>query len=125
MFSGQNPIGFAADVFLTTLLIISSPSSSFFLKTEDMDYPSVAYPPKSWINVPTFWGSTGLSLILITSKFICGFHCQDAQQVHFELKIGEHKVEYVKGRFGPFVLPSTSASQFIQLRSDGHLRAYK
>ncbi|XVF57929.1 hypothetical protein PTKIN_Ptkin07bG0021800 [Pterospermum kingtungense] len=238
-----------------------------------MDYPSVAYPPKSWINVPTFWGSTGLSPILITGKFVCGFHCQgsdniclfaisisptnytfygnsistlspkmvwsanrnnpvgyaklqlsedgdlmlqniddgslvwntntagsfvsrlslteegnlilygrnneivwqsfdhptdtlvpgqalvsgqnltasvsasnssaglysfglindsliaffepDAQQVYFELKTGEHKVEYINGRFGPFVFPSTSASQFIQLGSDGHLRAYK
>ncbi|XVF57928.1 hypothetical protein PTKIN_Ptkin07bG0021700 [Pterospermum kingtungense] len=31
----------------------------------------------------------------------------------------------MNGRFGPFVVPSTSASQYIQLESDGHLRAYQ
>ncbi|XVF57962.1 hypothetical protein PTKIN_Ptkin07bG0024300 [Pterospermum kingtungense] len=73
-------------------------------------------------------GFYSLALIngsLIASAYI--FPEADAQQpqVYFELKTGEHKLEYINGRFGPFVLPSTSASQFIQLESDGHLRAYQ
>ncbi|XVF57934.1 hypothetical protein PTKIN_Ptkin07bG0022300 [Pterospermum kingtungense] len=52
----------------------------------------------------------------------------DAPQVYFELKThepGEDKAVYINGSFGPFVLPSTSASQFIQLGNNGHLRAYQ
>ncbi|XVF57965.1 hypothetical protein PTKIN_Ptkin07bG0024600 [Pterospermum kingtungense] len=50
----------------------------------------------------------------------------DAQQVYYKkYEQGEQKLVYINGRFGPFVLPSTSLSQFIQLGSDGHLRAYQ
>ena len=71
--------GFAA-AFLTTLFILSS---SFLVNAEDTDYPSVAYPPNSWINVPVFdlgfWDSAGVRPILITGAFVCGFHCQNLQ----------------------------------------------
>ncbi|XVF57942.1 hypothetical protein PTKIN_Ptkin07bG0023100 [Pterospermum kingtungense] len=263
-------IGCNTAAFLTTLLIISS--SLFLVNAVDIDYPSVAYPPNQWVvpvNGSSFWNSAGVRPILITGKFVCGFHCQDpdpyclfgisivqtnntfdgnstsslspkivwsvnqiylvperdalelseegglmlnnyyygypvcntssagnsvsrvklteegnlvlygrnneivwqsfhhptdtllpgqslvsgrnltssysgaafyslalikgslivflepdTQQVYFELKTG-HRLEYINGRFGPFVLPSTSESQFIQLGSDGQLRVYQ
>ncbi|XVF57949.1 hypothetical protein PTKIN_Ptkin07bG0023400 [Pterospermum kingtungense] len=66
------------------------------------------------------------SLALINGTLIASIKPYGQQpQVYFELKTGEHKIEYINGRFGPFVLPSTSASQFIQLGRDGHLRAYQ
>ncbi|XVE83578.1 hypothetical protein DITRI_Ditri16bG0098300 [Diplodiscus trichospermus] len=65
--------GFAA-AFLATILISSS---SFFVNAKN--YPSAAYPPNSWINEPvfdlSFWDSAGISPILITGTFVCGFHC--------------------------------------------------
>ncbi|XP_022750781.1 G-type lectin S-receptor-like serine/threonine-protein kinase SD2-5 [Durio zibethinus] len=71
--------GFAA-AFLTTLLISAS---SFFVNADRVDYPSAAYPPNSWINVPvfdfSFWDSAGIRPILITGTFVCGFHCSNLQ----------------------------------------------
>ncbi|XWS33031.1 hypothetical protein CRYUN_Cryun22dG0043000 [Craigia yunnanensis] len=71
--------GFAA-AFLTTLFILPS---SFLVNAEDTDYPSVAYPPKSWRNVPVydfgFWDSARVRPILIIGTFVCGFHCQRLQ----------------------------------------------
>ncbi|XVF57964.1 hypothetical protein PTKIN_Ptkin07bG0024500 [Pterospermum kingtungense] len=64
-------------------------------------------------------------LISLINDSLIVFLELDAQQVYVKLKIGENKVVYINGRFGPFVLPSTSASQFIQLGGDGHLRAYQ
>ncbi|XWS44500.1 hypothetical protein CRYUN_Cryun15aG0050900 [Craigia yunnanensis] len=76
MVIGRNT-GFAA-AFLSTLLISSL---SYLVNAEDIDYPSVAYPPNSWINVPVFdfgfWDSANVRPILITGNFVCGFHCQN------------------------------------------------
>lgn len=38
--------------------------------------------------------------------------------------IGQVAAFYTNGRFGEFVLPTTSLAQFIRLSSDGHLRLY-
>ncbi|XVF57963.1 hypothetical protein PTKIN_Ptkin07bG0024400 [Pterospermum kingtungense] len=76
-------------------------------------------------NVSTSNSSAALySLAPLNDSLIASVE-PDAPQVYFELKIEEDKLKYMNGRFGPFVLPSTSASQFIQLGRDGHLRAYQ
>ncbi|XVF57938.1 hypothetical protein PTKIN_Ptkin07bG0022700 [Pterospermum kingtungense] len=72
--------------------------------------------------------ANGYSLALKNGSLIASIkpYGQGQQpQVYFEMKTGEQKIEYMNGRFGPFVLPSTSASQYIQVESDGHLRAYQ
>ncbi|KAK6259315.1 hypothetical protein SCA6_013789 [Theobroma cacao] len=237
----------SATAFLIILLVSSS---SCLINAQDIAYPSVAYLPNSWINVPVFdfgfWDSAGVTPILISGTFVCGFHCEssdgqclfavsifqiytlngdlilqdldgtpvwntntagkfvsglklseegnlvlfdgnnetvwqsfdhptdtlvpgqalvcgqkltanvspsnssaglyslalindsliaflepDAQRVYFgPLRVkhmiqGNNKVQYVNGSFDRFLLPSTSAAQFIQLESDGHLRAYQ
>ncbi|XVE83575.1 hypothetical protein DITRI_Ditri16bG0098000 [Diplodiscus trichospermus] len=205
--------GFAA-AFLATLLISSSSSL-----VNAQNYPSVAYPPNSWINVPefdlSFWDSAGIRPILITGTFVCCFHCHaffrdnclfaisnfpnttfegnsvsspspkivwsanrsNPVKIKAALQLSEngdlmlqdldgtvvwntntagkfvsglnlteegnlvlygrnnekvkiyepeqHKVLYVNGRFGPFVFPHASSSQFIQLGSGGRLSAYQ
>ncbi|XVF80658.1 hypothetical protein PTKIN_Ptkin15bG0091700 [Pterospermum kingtungense] len=72
----------------------------------------------------SYSGAAFYSLALINGSLIA-FLEPDTQQVYFELKTGEHRLEYINGKFGRFVLPSTSESQFIQLGSDGHLRVYQ
>ncbi|KAK6238413.1 hypothetical protein QUC31_003882 [Theobroma cacao] len=237
----------SATAFLIILLVSSS---SCLINAQDIAYPSVAYLPNSWINVPVFdfgfWDSAGVTPILISGTFVCGFHCEssegeclfavsifqiytlngdlilqdldgtpvwntntagkfvsglklseegnlvlfdgnnetvwqsfdhptdtlvpgqalvcgqkltanvspsnssaglyslalindsliaflepNAQRVYFgPLRVkhmiqGNNKVQYVNGSFDRFLLPTTSAAQFIQLESDGHLRAYQ
>ncbi|XVF57937.1 hypothetical protein PTKIN_Ptkin07bG0022600 [Pterospermum kingtungense] len=64
------------------------------------------------------------SLALVNNSLIALLET-DPPSVYFKLKTRKHKLEYINGRFGPFRLPSTSASQYIQLESDGQLRAYQ
>ncbi|XVF57927.1 hypothetical protein PTKIN_Ptkin07bG0021600 [Pterospermum kingtungense] len=81
-------------------------------------------PGQSLVSGQKLMNVNGYLLALINGSLIA-FLETDPPSVYFDLKTGEHRVEYMNGRFGPFVLPSTSASQFIQLGSDGHLRAYQ
>ncbi|OMO60981.1 hypothetical protein COLO4_33643 [Corchorus olitorius] len=75
--------------------------------------------------------SSGLYSLALVNDSLIAFVESDAQQVYFgplRLKAyepGRPKVEYLNGSFDPFVLPSTSAPQFIKLESDGYLMAYQ
>ncbi|OMP05227.1 hypothetical protein CCACVL1_01993 [Corchorus capsularis] len=61
------------EAFLITLLISAS---SLLITAQNITYPSVAYPPNSWSNIPNLSFNSGrVRPILITGIFVCGFHC--------------------------------------------------
>ncbi|XVE83576.1 hypothetical protein DITRI_Ditri16bG0098100 [Diplodiscus trichospermus] len=95
--------GFTAAI-LTALLI----SSSSFL-VNALDYPTVAYPPKSWINVPVFyirfWDSASISPILINGNFVCGFCCQGSVQDSCLFGISIFRTGTFDGNFVPSLSP--------------------
>ncbi|OMO61491.1 hypothetical protein CCACVL1_23481 [Corchorus capsularis] len=76
------------EAFLITLLI-SSPSLSF-ITAQNISYPSVAYPPNSWVNIPNVNIDYGrVRPILITSAastadstMICLFGVSNIFQAH-------------------------------------------
>ncbi|EOX92916.1 S-domain-2 5, putative [Theobroma cacao] len=82
-------------------------------------------------NVSTSNSSAGLYSVALTNDSLIAFLEPDPQQVYFgplrvkHMNQGNIKVQYLNGSFDRFLLPSTSAAQFIQLGSDGHLRAYQ
>ncbi|OMP05226.1 hypothetical protein CCACVL1_01992, partial [Corchorus capsularis] len=82
-------------------------------------------------NVSTSNSSSGLYSLTIVNDSLIAFLEPDAQQTYFgPLKVktyepGQSKALYSNGSFGPFLLPSTSAPQFIKLEADGYLRAYQ
>ncbi|OMO60986.1 hypothetical protein COLO4_33638 [Corchorus olitorius] len=62
--------------FLTPIIVQSSLLN--LINAQNLDYPSVVYPPLSWLNVLSYNGSleaAGVKPILLNGNFVCGFHC--------------------------------------------------